>query len=113
MESLSERTKMTVPMIVGVSVLVLMLCANSMLWWCIFLLMTLSCCVVGPLIVVLINVALSPKHQTGIGTTKTVTELDAFRNMLMVKKSIYLKYSFLIKQSMYIIICNSELLFID
>jgi len=33
---------------------------------------------------ILINIALSPKHQTGSGTVKTVAEVDAFHNMLMV-----------------------------
>ncbi|EGI65030.1 Sorting nexin-25 [Acromyrmex echinatior] len=32
---------------------------------------------------ILINIALSPKHQTGTGTVKTIAEVDAFHNMLM------------------------------
>ena len=30
-----------------------------------------------------INIALSPKHQTGAGTLKTVAEMDAFHNLLL------------------------------
>ncbi|XP_057339890.1 sorting nexin-25 [Microplitis mediator] len=49
----------------------------------IFFLLTLSCSVIGPLVIVLIQIAFSPKHQTGINTLKTTVELDAFRTMLM------------------------------
>ncbi|KAL6259029.1 hypothetical protein P5V15_008952 [Pogonomyrmex californicus] len=50
---------------------------------CLYLILTCSCLLIGPLIMILINIALSPKHQTGCGTVKTVAEVDAFHNMLM------------------------------
>lgn len=51
---------------------------------CLYLVLTCSCLLIGPLIMILINIALSPKHQTGSGTVKIIAEMDAFRNMLMV-----------------------------
>ncbi|TGZ32525.1 sorting nexin-25 [Temnothorax longispinosus] len=50
---------------------------------CLYIVLTCSCLLVGPLIMILINIALSPKHQTGSGTVRTVAELDAFHGMLM------------------------------
>lgn len=49
-----------------------------------YVVLTCSCLLVGPLIMILINIALSPKHQTGSGTIRTIAEMDAFHNMLMV-----------------------------
>ncbi|KAG5313810.1 PREDICTED: sorting nexin-25 isoform X1 [Acromyrmex echinatior] len=48
-----------------------------------YIVLTCSCLLIGPLIMILINIALSPKHQTGTGTVKTIAEVDAFHNMLM------------------------------
>jgi len=50
-----------------------------------YIVLTCSCLLIGPLIMILINIALSPKHQTGTGTVKTIAEVDAFHNMLMVQ----------------------------
>lgn len=55
-----------------------------------YVVLTCSCLLVGPLIMILINIALSPKHQTGSGTVRTIAELDAFHNMLMVRTSVKL-----------------------
>lgn len=49
-----------------------------------YIVLTCSCLLVGPLIMILINIALSPRHQTGSGTVRIMAELDAFHNMLMV-----------------------------
>ncbi|KAG7200932.1 hypothetical protein KM043_003293 [Ampulex compressa] len=54
-----------------------------MLWCYLYGVLTISCFMLGPLVIVLINIALSPKHQTGSGTLKTIAEADAFRNLLM------------------------------
>ncbi|KAG5319379.1 SNX25 protein, partial [Pseudoatta argentina] len=48
-----------------------------------YIVLTCSCLLIGPLIMILINIALSPKHQTGTGTVRTIAEVDAFHNMLM------------------------------
>jgi len=63
-------------------------------WNCIhccylYVILTCSCLLIGPLIMILINIALSPKHQTGSGTVRTTMEMDAFRNMLMVYSYIF------------------------
>ncbi|XP_012279765.1 sorting nexin-25 [Orussus abietinus] len=55
----------------------------NMLWCFFYGSLTISCCFCGTLLVVLIHIALSPRHQTGAGTAKTIAEMDAFRNMLM------------------------------
>lgn len=57
---------------------------NGMLWCCFYGLLTVFCLLIGPLVVMLINIALSSKHQTGVGTVKTLAEMDAFHNLLMV-----------------------------
>lgn len=54
------------------------------LWFVLYLWLTIFCLCLGPLVVILINIALSPKHRTGLGTTKTIAEIDAFNNLLMV-----------------------------
>lgn len=51
---------------------------------CLYVILTCSCLLIGPLIMIMINIALSPKHQTGISSVRTITEMDAFHNMLMV-----------------------------
>ncbi|XP_033339532.2 sorting nexin-25 isoform X2 [Megalopta genalis] len=56
---------------------------NNLIWCYIFGVLTISCFCMGCLIVIFINIALSPKHQTGAGTLKTVAEIDAFHNLLM------------------------------
>ncbi|XP_053998110.1 sorting nexin-25-like isoform X2 [Hylaeus anthracinus] len=56
---------------------------NNLLWCYVFGVLTVSCFLLGCLIVMFINIALSPKHQTGAGTLKTVAEMDAFHNLLM------------------------------
>ncbi|XP_012153795.1 sorting nexin-25 isoform X4 [Megachile rotundata] len=56
---------------------------NNLLWCYVFCVLTVSCFFMGCLIVMFINIALSPKHQTGTGTIKTVAEMDAFHNLLM------------------------------
>ncbi|XP_015429731.1 PREDICTED: sorting nexin-25 isoform X2 [Dufourea novaeangliae] len=56
---------------------------NNLLWCYIFGVLTISCFFLGCLIVMFIYIALSPKHQTGSGTLKTVAEIDAFHNLLM------------------------------
>ncbi|XP_076660798.1 sorting nexin-25 [Halictus rubicundus] len=56
---------------------------NNLIWCYIFGVLTISCFCMGCLIVMFINIALSPKHQTGAGTLKTVAEIDAFHNLLM------------------------------
>ncbi|XP_043269106.1 sorting nexin-25 isoform X2 [Venturia canescens] len=61
----------------------LILKSDTLVWFYFFGLLTVSCCFLGPLVIILIHVALSPNHQTGAGTTKTVIEMDAFRTMLM------------------------------
>ncbi|XP_014481725.1 PREDICTED: sorting nexin-25 [Dinoponera quadriceps] len=48
-----------------------------------YVVLTCSCLLVGPLIMILINIALSPRHQTGSGTVRTIAEIDAFHNMLL------------------------------
>lgn len=57
---------------------------NNLLWCYILGVLTVSCFLLGCSIVMFINIALSPKHQTGTGTLKTVAEIDAFHNLLMV-----------------------------
>ncbi|XP_076663978.1 sorting nexin-25 [Andrena cerasifolii] len=56
---------------------------NNLLWCYVFAVLTVSCFFLGCLIVMFINIALSPKHQTGAGTPKTVAEMDAFHNLLL------------------------------
>lgn len=57
----------------------------SFLQYCyLYIILTCSCLLVGPSIMILINIALSPKHQTGSGAVKIIAEMDAFHNMLMV-----------------------------
>lgn len=57
----------------------------SYIQYCYFyVVLTCSCLLIGPLIMILINIALSPKHQTGAAAVRTVAEMDAFHNMLMV-----------------------------
>ncbi|CAK9801081.1 Sorting nexin-25 [Anthophora plagiata] len=56
---------------------------NNLLWFYVFGVLTIFCFFLGCLIVMSINIALSPKHQTGVSTIKTVTEMDAFHNLLM------------------------------
>lgn len=63
----------------------LILKSDTLVWFYFFGLLTVSCCFLGPLVIILIHVALSPNHQTGAGTAKTVIEMDAFRTMLMVR----------------------------
>lgn len=58
---------------------------NNLLWCYVFGVLTVSCFFLGCLIVIFINIALSPKHQTGATTIKTVAEMDAFHNLLMVR----------------------------
>ncbi|KAH0554738.1 sorting nexin-25 [Cotesia glomerata] len=65
-----------------VSIAVVLACRNLFSLF-VYLLLTLSCSVIGPLVIILIHIALSPKHQTGMNTFKTTVELDAFRTMLM------------------------------
>ncbi|KAI4487636.1 hypothetical protein M0802_011992 [Mischocyttarus mexicanus] len=72
---------------------------NGMLWCCFYGLLTIFCLLIGPLVVMLINIALSSKHQTGVGTVKTIAELDAFHNLLM--KGYEAKLSNVKKQSRY------------
>lgn len=62
-------------------------CSPHVILSCYILYTVLACSslLIGPLIMILINIALSPKHQTGSGTVKIVAEIDAFRNMLMVR----------------------------
>ncbi|EFN64146.1 Sorting nexin-25 [Camponotus floridanus] len=50
---------------------------------CLYLILTCACLLIGPLIMIMINIALSPKHQTGSSSVRTITEMDAFHNMLM------------------------------
>lgn len=57
---------------------------NNLLWCYLFGILTISCFFLGCLIVMLINIALSPKHQTGATAMKTIAEMDAFHNLLMV-----------------------------
>nr|XP_033339532.1 sorting nexin-25 isoform X3 [Megalopta genalis] len=61
---------------------------NNLIWCYIFGVLTISCFCMGCLIVIFINIALSPKHQTGAGTLKTVAEIDAFHNLLMKRYTI-------------------------
>ncbi|CAL7949366.1 unnamed protein product [Xylocopa violacea] len=56
---------------------------NNLLWCYVFGMLTISCFFLGCLIVMFINIALSPKHQTGTTTIKTIAEMDAFHNLLM------------------------------
>ncbi|XP_020288174.1 sorting nexin-25-like [Pseudomyrmex gracilis] len=60
-------------------------CSPHVILSCYIIYIVLACSslLIGPLIMILINIALSPKHQTGSGTVKIVAEMDAFRNMLM------------------------------
>lgn len=81
---------MVTPAVVGVMSLAVVSLGIVMDWTfvhccCLYIVLTCSCLLVGPLIMILINIALSPKHQTGSGTVKTVAEVDAFHNMLMVR----------------------------
>ncbi|KYN38027.1 Sorting nexin-25 [Trachymyrmex septentrionalis] len=74
--------------VVGVMSLAVMSLGIVMDWTCVqccflYIVLTCSCLLVGPLIMILINIALSPKHQTGSGTVRTVAEVDGFHNMLM------------------------------
>lgn len=69
---------------VGILALISVCLWRNMMWVYMFGLLTISCCFIGPLVIILIHIALSPKHQTGAGTAKTVMELEAFRTMLMV-----------------------------
>lgn len=57
---------------------------KNLLWLFVFVLLTISCCFIGPSIVMLIHVALSPLHQTGTGAAKTIAEMEAFSKLLMV-----------------------------
>ncbi|KAK0159034.1 hypothetical protein PV328_009966 [Microctonus aethiopoides] len=68
---------------VGILALISVCLWRNMIWVYMFGLLTISCCFIGPLVIILIHIALSPKHQTGAGTAKTVMELEAFRTMLM------------------------------
>ena len=81
-----QHQKMLSPIIIGsvVTIFFLLIFWNNFLWFLSYGFLTLSCLLLGPAIIIMIHIALSPKHQTGRGTTKTVAELDAFRNMLMV-----------------------------
>ena len=90
LETIIEHQKMLSPIIIGSVVVIsfLLVFWNNLLWILSFGFLTLSCVLLGPAIVIMIHIALSPKHQTGRGTTKTIAELDAFRNMLMVSKKI-------------------------
>ncbi|RLU16238.1 hypothetical protein DMN91_011998 [Ooceraea biroi] len=79
---------MVSPVIVCVTSLAVISLGVVMDWSCVhccylYVILTCSCLLVGPLIMILINIALSPKHQTGSGTVRTIAEMDAFRNMLM------------------------------
>ncbi|XP_015608529.1 sorting nexin-25 isoform X2 [Cephus cinctus] len=65
------------------SILIALLHWYDMAWCSIYGSITIWCCLLGPLLVILIHIALSPRHQTGLGIGKTVAEMDAFRNMLM------------------------------
>lgn len=81
---------MVTPVVIGAMSLAVMSLGIVMDWTCVqccclYVVLTCSCLLVGPLIMILINIALSPKHQTGSGTVKTVAEVDAFHNMLMVR----------------------------
>lgn len=57
---------------------------NNLLWCYFFGLLTISCFFLGCLIVIFINIALSLKHHTTATTSKTIAEMDAFHNLLMV-----------------------------
>lgn len=57
---------------------------KNMLWLYFYMLLSVSCCCIGPLVLILVHIALSPEHQTGAGTSKTIVEMDTFRTMLMV-----------------------------
>lgn len=82
----------------GVVSIALVLAWRNLFSLIVYLLLTLSCSVIGPLVIILIHIALSPKHQTGISTLKTTVELDAFRTMLMVilKLNIIIKIFFIL-----------------
>ncbi|XP_015126178.1 sorting nexin-25 [Diachasma alloeum] len=56
---------------------------KNMLWLYCYILLSISCCCIGPLVLILVHIALSPEHQTGAGTSKTIVEMDTFRTMLM------------------------------
>ncbi|KAL6439937.1 hypothetical protein ACFW04_004151 [Cataglyphis niger] len=58
-------------------------CWTCVQYCCLYVILTCSCLFVGPLIMIMINIALSPKHQTGSSSIRTITEMDAFHNMLM------------------------------
>ncbi|XP_034948844.1 sorting nexin-25 [Chelonus insularis] len=70
--------------IVGIFVLLLLLLFYKNIGWiCFYGILTIPCGLIGPSMIILIHIALSPKHQTGGGTSKTTVELDAFRTVLM------------------------------
>ncbi|XP_046489669.1 sorting nexin-25 [Neodiprion pinetum] len=52
-------------------------------WYSFYGFFTLSCCLFGTFAVIQVHIALSPKHHTGLGTVKTVADMDAFRHMIM------------------------------
>ncbi|XP_051160953.1 sorting nexin-25-like isoform X1 [Leptopilina boulardi] len=80
-----EHQKMLPPVIIGLIVIVsfLLIFLNNLLWILSYGVLTITCLLLGPLIVIMVHIALSPKHETGRNTNKTIAELDAFRNMLM------------------------------
>ncbi|XP_043483350.1 sorting nexin-25-like isoform X1 [Leptopilina heterotoma] len=80
-----EHQKMLPPVIIGLIVIVsfLFIFLNNLLWILSYGVLTFTCLLLGPLIVIMVHIALSPKHETGRNTSKTIAELDAFRNMLM------------------------------
>lgn len=82
-----EHQKMLPPIIIGLIVIVsfLLIFLNNLLWILSYGVLTFTCLLLGPLIVIMVHIALSPKHETGRNTNKTIAELDAFRNMLMVR----------------------------
>lgn len=57
----------------------------GLIWYYFYGFFTFSCCLFGIFAVIQVHIALSPKHQTGLGTAKTVADMDAFRNMIMVR----------------------------